>query len=160
MYKSYPTDRGLTNPVSYCVNCWKEAFDEITLTEESGKVVKRLDFVDAWNNTLIEEPYVTCTECGRQGHSICQLWFKGFAKKFVCKFCTRDRVNSYPNPARNLQRSKLGDHLEQRLKKLLKENPLVRGEQQDITVRVVSIREKNMTTMDGMKEYYADSGEA
>lgn len=157
-YKSYPIDRGLNNPVSYCMKCYQEAPDEITLgPEENNKTILRIDFVDAWNRELTEEPYVECTECGRKGHEICQLWFKKLAKRFVCKHCTRGRPIIYPNPAHKLQRSKLGDHLESRLRKLLQPHDQVKPDQMDVTVRVVSIREKNMTVMPGMKEYYGDS---
>jgi transcription elongation factor Elf1 len=54
------------------------------------QTVPRADFINAVNTELTEEPYVTCQECGRKHHEICQLWFKGMAKKFVCKFCRRD----------------------------------------------------------------------
>eukprot|EP00041_Stephanoeca_diplocostata_P038119 m.1478164 g.1478164 ORF g.1478164 m.1478164 type:complete len:2116 (+) comp25164_c0_seq4:202-6549(+) len=158
-YKKYTKD--VNNPVTYCTKCWGEAEDEITLgPEEGNKKILRLEFEDDVNDKEEVEPMITCSECGRKHHEICQLWHKGLTKKFVCKTCRKDskRKDMQPYTAKKLQKTKLGDHIEHRLRKVLKDKN-VDSIHQDITVRVVSIRDKTVTVGEGMKSYYADAAD-
>lgn len=158
-YKKYTKD--VSNPVTYCAKCWGEAQEEITLgPEENDKKILRLEFEDDINDKEEMEPLITCSECGRDHHEICQLWHKGLTKKFVCKTCRKDRKRKdvYPFPAKKLQKTKLGDHIERRLRKVMKEHN-TSTEHHDLTVRVVSIRDKTVTVGEGMKSYYADADE-
>jgi E1A/CREB-binding protein len=52
-----------------------------------------------------------------------------------------------------LPRTRLGDHLEQRIWRLMQDMP----EHSDITVRVVSVREKTVPTQPGIRAYYRDA---
>ena len=153
-YKCYEKD--VSAPQNYCMACFKELQGN-TITfgaEENGKIVDKKDFAEKCNNEQKEEPKVTCTECGRQHHEICELWHKRLAKKFVCTECRKTTKRPNPYPAKKLPKTELGNFMEKKVRKLIKDDNL----EMEITVRVVCIRNKTIGVSENLTKHYADAG--
>lgn len=117
----------------------------------------REKFSDMFNDRLTMEGYMNCSECGRKQHDICELWYDKMGKKNLCHHCKRDRKrkDQPPFPSKKLPKTKLGDHLEKRVRKVLKDKGIT-GEDAEVTVRVVSIRDKSVNIQEGMQSYYKE----
>lgn len=149
--KYYCLSEGVSAPINYCEQCWATMGNPFALPqEENGRMVRKALFQERVNDKLEQERFVNCTECGRKNHEICVLWHKGLAHSFVCRLCLKDRP---PNPftAAALPRTKLGDHLEKRIVRLMRDYP----EHAKISVCVVSIREKTVVTQPYIRGYYS-----
>jgi len=156
----------VTAPQNYCLKCFEDAPGmQITLgIEEQNKVVEKSQFATKVNDANTEEPMCRCTVCGRKHHDICQLWHKDLAKKFVCKSCRQGsdtkakkqkHVSINPWTAQKLPKTKLGEFMEKRVRKMLKDEKAT-AEEQQVTVRVVSIRNKEVPVSENLLQHYKD----
>ena len=149
-------EKDVSTPQVYCLACFKDiTSNTITLgQEENGKVVDKKDFVEKCNNELKEEPKVTCTDCGRQHHEICELWHKRLAKKFVCSDCRKtSKRQDTKHSAKKLPQTELGNYMQKKVRKLLKD----KNQDIEVTVRVVCIRNKTIPVSETLTKHYSET---
>lgn len=155
-------ETGVQNPIHYCLKCWKDfsGQEKITLPADwQSQEVAKKDFVEKTNGEKDPEPFVECAVCGRKNHEICVLWHKDCGRPFVCDKCKKNhKKNENQFTAKKLAKTKLGDFLERRIRKMIKEKGV--SDCGEVTVRVVSVRQKVCESKPKVVEYYTESGAA
>jgi len=147
------TDQGRPNvncdKYTYCQKCFEAIKNEtVPIGDDPSQAlveVKKSLFVQMKNDHEEPEQYAECTECGRKWHQICALHMEQIFCKFVCDTCLREKKalakkdNRYTSS--KLQRSQLGDFLENRVNDFLKHS--AGGDKAGrVTIRILSSVDK------------------
>jgi hypothetical protein len=164
-------EKGKLAAQRYCLRCFQAVDgDTITLFHETRpKVVPKSMFVNKVHHKIVPEPMVECTICGRLLHTICQLWHSNATKPFECTTCQETMrtvrqqcgeeapsatTSTTSLTAEKLQRTELGDFLEARVRTFLNASGIASVEDQQVTVRVVSIAARDVHVNARLREYY------
>lgn len=147
----------------YCEKCFLEIKgDEVTLSDDPTQPVRKLSkdkFTELKNDYLYHEPFVDCCECGRKMHLICVLHLQAFLPNgFVCDTChtakgTKREENVYT--AKSIPKTELGTYLEEKVMTFLKDRDSDEG---NVTIRVLSSKDKVVEVRPRMKARYCDNG--
>ncbi len=147
------TDQGRANvncdKYTYCLKCFEGIKNEtVPIGDDPSQPlveVKKSLFVQMKNDHEEPEQYAECTECGRKWHQICALHMEQIFCKFVCDTCLREKKalakkdNRYTSS--KLQRTQLGDFLENRVNDFLKHS--AGGDKAGrVTIRILSSVDK------------------
>lgn len=162
------TDQNRTNlsceKYTFCVKCFDSVkSDTIPIGDDPTQPMfdaPKSAFESRKNDVEEPEACVDCSECGRKWHQICALYLEqitpgaltGLGSKFFCETCIKEqRVTGSPTKkdsrytAAKLQRTHLGDFLENRVNSYLKQhcdNSPLKGQVGHVTIRVLSCVDK------------------
>lgn len=116
--------------------------------------IEKSKFIELRNDNVVREPTVDCKVCARQLHQICQIHMdKIWPSGFICDGCRKE--NKIPRKenrftARRLQRTRLGDHIENRVNGFLRKKEV--EDAGEVTIRVLSSSDKIVEVKPGMKK--------
>ncbi|GMR41266.1 hypothetical protein PMAYCL1PPCAC_11461, partial [Pristionchus mayeri] len=145
---------------TYCAKCYVTLPEEgISISDDpndKSRMVLKEDFKQFKNDVVELEPFETCTYCFRKWHKICALHDKKvYPEGFICKTCRKENRIPLPNNpflAKNLECSKLSNHLEERVNRFIKS----KGSGNQVIIRVLSVAEKEIEVKPLMKSKYCD----
>ncbi|CAG2099955.1 unnamed protein product [Medioppia subpectinata] len=162
LYMSYQ------NKYTYCLECFaKITGNVVTVGDELGgesssavatQNIPKAEFIECRNDTLVEEPFIECKECGLKYHQICVLHLDVISPEgFTCDGCLRRETRirrQHKYCAKNLPNTKLGDYIENKVRKYLASRECS-GE--SVSIRVVSTFDKTVETKPLMKAKYGET---
>ncbi|CAF0704154.1 unnamed protein product [Brachionus calyciflorus] len=140
---------------TYCIKCFEAIkSDTVPIGDDPSQPlvdVKKSLFVQMKNDHEEPEQFVDCAECGRKWHQICALYMEQIFTKFTCETCLREKKelqskkdNRYTSA--KLQRTQLGDFLENRVNSYLKlatdNDAILRSQTGRVTIRILSCVDK------------------
>ncbi|XP_056442784.1 histone lysine acetyltransferase CREBBP isoform X3 [Gadus chalcogrammus] len=153
------------NRYHFCEKCFNEIQGEsVTLGDDPAQpqtMISKDQFERKKNDTLDQEPFVECKDCGRKMHQICVLHYDViWPSGFICDNCLKKSGKTRKDnkfSAKRLQTTRLGMYIEDRVNKYLKrQNHPEAGE---VFVRVVASSDKTVEVKPGMKARFVDTGE-
>ncbi|XP_059904020.1 CREB-binding protein isoform X4 [Gadus macrocephalus] len=153
------------NRYHFCEKCFNEIQGEsVTLGDDPAQpqtMISKDQFERKKNDTLDQEPFVECKDCGRKMHQICVLHYDViWPSGFICDNCLKKSGKTRKDnkfSAKRLQTTRLGMYIEDRVNKYLKrQNHPEAGE---VFVRVVASSDKTVEVKPGMKARFVDTGD-
>uniref|UniRef100_A0A8D8R2Z9 histone acetyltransferase n=1 Tax=Cacopsylla melanoneura TaxID=428564 RepID=A0A8D8R2Z9_9HEMI len=146
------------NRYTYCAKCFNDIpGDTVTLSDDPTQpetVIKKEDFRELKNDDLEHEPFVECSDCGRQLHQICVLHMEPIWNGFTCDNCLKKKGTKRKDNRYNSKRlpvTKLSTYIETRVNNFLKKKEAGAGE---VHIRVVASNEKIVEVKPGMKNRF------
>lgn len=112
------------------------------------------------NDETEPEKFISCIECGREHHQICELYLKSmWPKGFVCENCLKKKgvkreVNKFS--AKNLYKSRLGMYIEARVNDFLQ---LKKTGANKVYIRVLSNVKRTTEVKPLMRSRYVEKGQ-